>query len=292
MSYFCFWVLLMDTKWLKYSWYHYIASKIQIYIGFTVGFNHHSWLCFFCGFWASAVYPLGPLRYAVPCLDGNKYSTKSLCKGWLCCFWKNAWGKVCIFLWRVDKSRKSSEGCMWTLSCFAMSACFLSSSASKTSLLQLAKGLVLLAFDITSSLQELEMRKGQGITMPWRQALLFEEHMVEDNCTLQKRKWKIISNEVVTFGCRGTSAFVLGNFWFWTGGLKYMNFIRYLLAKSFIERDHCASLRAEESGLNCSAGNTDLTIARRETQRVLKKGDYISMMSSLAELLCMKSLLI
>lgn len=47
---FVFGVLLMDTKWLtkwlKYSWYHYIASKIQIYIGFTVGFNHHNWLCF------------------------------------------------------------------------------------------------------------------------------------------------------------------------------------------------------------------------------------------------------
>ena len=55
--------------------------------------------------------------------------------------------------------------------------------------------------------------------------------MVEDNCTLQKRKWKIISNELVTFGCRGTSAFMLGNFCFWTGGLKFNEVHKVLISK-------------------------------------------------------------
>lgn len=45
-----------------------------------------------------------------------------------------------------------------------------SASASETSIFQLAKGLVLLTSDSTSSLQELEIRKGQGITMPSMQA--------------------------------------------------------------------------------------------------------------------------
>ena len=40
---------------------------------------------------------------------------------------------------------------------------------------------------------------------------------------------------------------------------------------------------------DCSAGNTDVTIARRETQRVLKKGDYISMMSSPVQIISMMS---